>query len=240
VKRLLTIAAVALGLLAGAAHAKERMTEDERQAAASDQGYTTAAPEKLCSDVLLVSDPKLRAKMDRQYRDNDKYRKSYSNGYAYVVDEARHQQRAALCAGAAHSSYAKWVKYAPGGAEKLNAEEIEARKAHPEDPNHLMGNALNHVIENVTTKRGETCKRIGNGTIAQCTLFKSSEYWAMYVEMPIAMVKAMSPLGRSNAAKEGCAKINENKKDKFESYTSNYLISDDGVVLNCTYHAVGK
>ena len=112
--------------------------------------------------------------------------------------------------------------------------------AHPEDPNHLMGTALNHVIENVTTKRGETCKRIGNGTVAQCTLFKSSEYWTMYVEMPVAMVKAMSPLGRFNAAKEGCAKINENKKDKFESYTSNYLISDDGVVLNCTYRVVGK
>jgi hypothetical protein len=134
----------------------------------------------------------------------------------------------------------KWIKYAPGGLEMLNAKAKQYSTAHPEDPNHMIGNALNHVIESVITEHGETCKRVGNGTAALCTLFKSSEYRTMFVEMPILIVKAMSPLGRLDAGNEGCAKINEDTKDKFESCTSNYLIYDDGVVLNCAYHAVGK
>jgi hypothetical protein len=191
--------------------------------------------------VLVVSNPKLKAKMDRQYRDNNKYRKAYLKGYAYIaeanVDDAT---RARRCAGAVEGSYVKWIKYAPGGLEMLNAKAKQYSTAHPEDPNRMMGNALNQVIESVTTKRGETCKRIGNGTVALCTLFKSSEYRAMYVEMPILEVKVMSPLGRFKAANERCAKINEDTKDKFKSYTSNFMIYDDGVVLNCTYRAVEK
>jgi hypothetical protein len=237
-KRLVTAAALASLLASGAAQA---MTEDERQNAASDHGYATAALETLCSDVLVISDPKLKAKMDRQYRDSSKYRESYLEGFAYITEsKADDATRSRRCPGAVSGVYVKWIKYAPGGLEMLNAKAKQYATTHPEDPNHLLGNALDQIIENVTTQRGETCKRVGNGKVAHCTLFNSNEYRAVYVEMPILEVKSMSPIGRLESSKSRCAEINKNTKDKFVSYISNYVITDNGVVLNCTYRAVEK
>src|SRR4051794_1195330 len=56
------------------------------EAAASDHGYATAALETLCGDVLVVSNPKLRADLDRKYRNSEKYRKFFLDGYAAVAN----------------------------------------------------------------------------------------------------------------------------------------------------------
>ena len=71
VKRLLTATAIALGLLTGGAYA---------DTPASDYGYATAALEKGCPG-LTVTDPKLRAKLDRKYRNTADFR----DGYDWVV-----------------------------------------------------------------------------------------------------------------------------------------------------------
>jgi hypothetical protein len=49
-------------------------TSDYRQAAFNSTQRRAAA--RLVFPTLVVSDPKLKAKLDRQYRDNDKYRKT--------------------------------------------------------------------------------------------------------------------------------------------------------------------
>jgi hypothetical protein len=71
VKRLLTATAIALGLLTGTAHA---------DSPASDHGYATAALEKVCFG-MTVTDAKLRAKLDKKYRNTA----DFKDGYDWVT-----------------------------------------------------------------------------------------------------------------------------------------------------------
>jgi hypothetical protein len=75
-KKYLTIAALAL--FTTTAHAKKSF--DEMEAEASNHGYNSAAL-VTCGDRLKVTNAKLRAQLDKTYRDNPKWRKAYLEGF---------------------------------------------------------------------------------------------------------------------------------------------------------------
>jgi len=95
----------------------------DAEMAANNHGYHTAALETLC-DVLVVSDPALRAKLDRKYRENEKYRKFFLDGYAAVANDAEDilakgndQKRHTRCYLA--GSNATWLKFNRAGMDQL-------------------------------------------------------------------------------------------------------------------------
>jgi hypothetical protein len=62
----------------GPAHAGK--TFDELETEAINHGYNTAAL-VTCGDRLIVTNTKLRAKLDKMYRDDPKWKKAYLEGF---------------------------------------------------------------------------------------------------------------------------------------------------------------
>ena len=75
-KRLLITAPITLALVTGSS----AKTFDEMEAEASNHGYNSAAL-VTCGDRLIVTATKLRAKLDKMYRDNPKWKNAYREGF---------------------------------------------------------------------------------------------------------------------------------------------------------------
>ena len=56
------------------------------EAEAMDHGFYTAALEVACGDALTVTDPALRAKRDKMYREDPRWRKHFLIGYNLVLN----------------------------------------------------------------------------------------------------------------------------------------------------------
>jgi len=57
----------------------------DHETMASNHGYYTAALEVMCEGALVISDEALKAKHDKLYRDNPKWRRTYMEAYEGVV-----------------------------------------------------------------------------------------------------------------------------------------------------------
>ena len=74
--------------------------------------------------MMTVTNPKLRAKLDRMYRENPRWREFFLQGYETVAMRSSGQGMACLIA-----SNAKWPKLDPGARDFL---EIRMRRAQEE------------------------------------------------------------------------------------------------------------
>jgi hypothetical protein len=86
VKRRLTAIALLLSLASPAA---SQEANDERQEAASNHGYYTAALEVAC-DSMTVTNPKLRAQLDKKCRsEKSPWRKYFFKNYELIANAAK-------------------------------------------------------------------------------------------------------------------------------------------------------
>ena len=117
------LAFVALATLASPALATEVWEHEEN---ASNHGYETAALEVICDD-------KLRAKLDRTYRENPRWREDFLRGYEAVAGRgeriATKGDHALLWMTCTNAGRAKWLKLDPAARDRL---EINMRKAEEE------------------------------------------------------------------------------------------------------------
>jgi hypothetical protein len=75
----IVLASATLLALTGAAHAVDHGK------AASDYGFANASLELYCKGILTVADAKEKAKLDRMYRNNSRWKKDYAEGYDYIA-----------------------------------------------------------------------------------------------------------------------------------------------------------
>ena len=83
-----------------------------------NHGYETAALEVLCGDMLTVTNPKLRAQLDKKYRESERYRDAFLQGYESVMDRAGGiTSRGMPCLIVSDS---KWLKLNPAARDQLS------------------------------------------------------------------------------------------------------------------------
>lgn len=100
---------LAAALLALATPAYADPAEDAR-----NHGYDTAAFEVVCPGMLTVTNPKLRAKLDRMYRDvNSRWREDFLSTYESNIDKPRDT----ICLTAGSSG---WLKLDPAARDLLS------------------------------------------------------------------------------------------------------------------------
>lgn len=75
----IVMASATLLALTGAAHAVDHGK------AASDYGFANASLELYCKGILTVADAKEKAKLDRMYRNNSRWKKDYAEGYDHIA-----------------------------------------------------------------------------------------------------------------------------------------------------------
>lgn len=127
-KRLM-ITATALALFTTGAYAKK--TFDEMEAEASNHGYNSAAL-VTCGDRLIVTNAKLRAQLDKTYRDNPKWKKAYLEGFESgsppdgpsKTKKTEADNRVVVCTIAGNSE-AGWLKLDP--TKPLGGDELYRR-----------------------------------------------------------------------------------------------------------------
>jgi hypothetical protein len=133
VKRLLT-AAVLLSL---ASPAVSQEAYDERQDAATNHGSYTAALEKVCPG-MTVTDPKLRAKLDKQYGKNSRWKNYFQKQYDLIAGQydpatgmdKRYPSGVWLTCLSARNGAKEWLTQDPAAVEQLeiNKNKYEAAK----------------------------------------------------------------------------------------------------------------
>jgi hypothetical protein len=100
----IVLASATLLALTGAAHAVDHGK------AASDYGFANASLELYCKGILTVADAKEKAKLDRMYRNNSRWKKDYAEGYDYIANRERRDMSSlwSICVDAA--SRHKWLR----------------------------------------------------------------------------------------------------------------------------------
>jgi len=109
--------------------------------------------------------------------------------------------------------------------------------------------AMDELVRNVTTNRGETCKRI-DANIAFCSLFQKEDYRSLFVAMPdydrrVLKTGAGRLAANTKAAKECRQVADENifiadNYRRVEVFTANVLADGDVVIVNCAYQRFDK
>jgi hypothetical protein len=145
--RLLTTAALLIALIMPAAADQQyyrELAEAKKSAdtvaeldqwKASNHGYATAAIEfGMCSDVVTVTDPALRAKFDRKYRSHPSFRVGFLTNAEKAVEIAAGKLPGAKfirCRDAV--SAMPWLSFNPGGFELLEkkADECAQEQRNP-------------------------------------------------------------------------------------------------------------
>ena len=132
-KRLLSTAL----LLSLASPALSREAYDERQDAATNHGHYTAALEKVCPG-MTVTNPKLRAKLDKQYRYNPRWKKYFQKQYNLIAGQydpatgmdKRYPAGVWLTCLTARTGAKEWLTQDPAAVEQLeiNKNKYEAAK----------------------------------------------------------------------------------------------------------------
>jgi hypothetical protein len=121
----------AIAALVSPALATEAWEHEEN---ASNHGYETAALEVICGDRLAVTNPKLRAKLDRTYRESPRWREYFLRGYEAVAGRAEviaskgdHTTLRMTCTNAGR---AKWLKLDPAARDllEINMKKYEAER----------------------------------------------------------------------------------------------------------------
>jgi hypothetical protein len=122
--RTLIAAALLLSLLSPA-----RATEADEEGA-RNHGYETAALEVACAGMLTVTNPRLRAQLDRKYREPDsRWRDQFLEAYENVASRAGGAISTGVpCVIAGNS---RWMKLTPAARDGLSInirKSVEERK----------------------------------------------------------------------------------------------------------------
>jgi hypothetical protein len=125
---ILTIATLAA--LASPALATEAWEHEEN---ASNHGYETAALEVICGGMLTAANAKLRAKLDKMYRETPRWREHFLRGYEAVAGRAEviatKGDHSLLWMTCTNAGRAKWLKLDPAARDLL---EINMKKHEAE------------------------------------------------------------------------------------------------------------
>jgi hypothetical protein len=101
---------------------------DDQETAARNHGYDSAALEVTCGDGLIVTNANLRARLDRMYRENPRWREHFLFGYAAAGGANRRENIVSLYTTCTLAGSAKWLTLDPAARDILTIRMREAEQ----------------------------------------------------------------------------------------------------------------
>jgi hypothetical protein len=123
-KRLLLATLAAATMLTSLA--SPAASQEDPETAARNHGYDSAALEVTCGDGLIVTDAKLRAKLDKMYRENPRWRTVFLEGYAAAGRANRRENITSLFITCTLAGKSKWLTLDPAARDVLTIRVREA------------------------------------------------------------------------------------------------------------------
>jgi hypothetical protein len=87
--------------------------------AARNHGYDTAALEVGCAGMVSVTNPRLRAKLDKQYRENPRWRQAFLEGYRAAAERPTRRRAVTLLVLCMTAENSGWLKLDPAARDQL-------------------------------------------------------------------------------------------------------------------------